>query len=385
MRIVQIHNAYRQRGGEDVQVETEAQALRAAGHDLAQVLSRNPSNPRASAFALARAPHNRRSAERALAAVMQKRPDVVHLHNTWFEPSPAVFEALAANGVPSVLTLHNYRLVCVQGLLFRDGHICTKCVGASPLSGVRHRCYRGSLGPSALAAATIGLGRARGSWDAVDRMIAPSSALKDVLIQGGLSGDQISVVANMVDDPGGRSAPPSRSRKVMYIGRLTREKGVDIAISAWAGVAAELGLELDVLGDGPLRAELAKNLPPGVRLLGWRSLSYVRQALAEARALVFPTRCLEPFGRGAVEAFAAGAPVLGSALGATGEIVSQLGPEWIVEGEKPSDWRRALALLAHDAIVDETGQRARTVFERRYSTDVVRTDLEAVYRSAMGH
>ena len=331
---------------------------------------------------MAKAPHNRRFARRALAAALAADPDVVHLHNTWFQLSPAAFELVAAAEVPMVLTLHNYRLVCVQGLLFRDGGICTDCVGSRPASGVRHRCYRGSLVSSGLAAATIGLGRARGSWDRVDRLIAPSAASKRVFVEGGISEERISVVPNMVADPGPRPEAPSRSATVLFVGRLTEEKGADILVRAWAQGAADLGLQLDLFGDGPLREALAGRLPAGVRLLGWRDREQVRAAMLSARALLFPTRCLEPFGLGAAEAFAAGTPVLGSSLGATGEIVSELGEGWTVDGQDPQDWRRAVELLGSDRIVDEAGQRARALFERRYSTEVVRGRLEAVYRQA---
>ncbi len=66
----------------------------------------------------------------------------MHVHNTWPLVSPAVYWAAAKAGVPVVQTLHNFRLLCPQGLMLREGRICEDCVGHVPWRAARHRCYR---------------------------------------------------------------------------------------------------------------------------------------------------------------------------------------------------------------------------------------------------
>src|ERR1700712_5093973 len=106
---------------------------------------------------------NPRAAARLRAEIRAFRPDVAHVHNTWFSLSPQAFHVLADEHVPIVMTLQNYRLMCVNGLLFRDGKPCTDCVGSTPWHGVQHRCYRGSAAQSSIAATTISVARARGT------------------------------------------------------------------------------------------------------------------------------------------------------------------------------------------------------------------------------
>lgn len=384
MKVLQIHNSYRQPGGEDVSVATEAELLRGAGHEVRQFIIGNPVRPAATLAALARAPRNLRAARQAVELAREFEPDVAHVNNTWFSISPAVIDALSDHGVPTVVTLRNYRVACMQPLLFRDGRVCTDCVGRSPLPGVRHRCYRGSTGLSIVAARTISAAWRRGSWERADRLLALSESAKRMLVDAGIAGERIDVVPNAIADPGARALPPSASNRLLFVGRLTPEKGPRTLLEAWRQAGSRQGLELVLIGEGPLLGELKRHLPPGARVVGWREPEEVREEMLSARALVFPTECLEPFGRGAVEALAAGLPVLGSDLGATAEIAGALGPEWVVPSGDPARWAEAVSNLSDGTRVDAAGARARAVYEQHYAPPVALERLAAVYASAIG-
>ncbi|MGI8727659.1 MAG: glycosyltransferase family 4 protein [Solirubrobacterales bacterium] len=383
MRILQLHNLYRQRGGEDASAEAEAEALERAGHEVVRHLVRNPETPRATVATLARAPANRASAARVRELVRSHRPDVAHVNNTWFTLTPSVFAALADEGVPTVHTLHNYRLLCVNSLLFRDNRPCTDCVGRGPWPGVIHRCYRDSLPASVAAATTITVNRRRGSWQGIDRLIAPSEFARGIFAGAGFDPERISVVPGMVADPGPRSAPPSSSREVIYAGRLSPEKGLDLLLDAWAEVGAALDLDLTIYGDGPMRAQLEAKLPPRARLVGWCDRAELEASMLSARALVFPSQCYETFGRATGEAFAAGLPVLGSAEGAAGELLATQGDRLSVAGNDLGGWADSLGALTDDSLVDRAGSLGRAHFETNLAAPVVVERLTAVYADAV--
>src|SRR5439155_4864981 len=124
LRVLQVHNRYRQLGGEDSVAATEASLLRDAGHAVIEHHVSNPSGGGAAAASLAAAPWNRASAREMRRAVRECEPDVAHVHNTWYTLSPSVLDALSGTGVPVVMTLHNYRLVCANAQLFRDARPC---------------------------------------------------------------------------------------------------------------------------------------------------------------------------------------------------------------------------------------------------------------------
>ena len=378
MRVLQVHTRYRQRGGEDAVVAAEAALLRSAGHEVAELLADNSRRPGETAVQLLRAPWNTAAKAEVERLAREVRPDVAHVHNTWFALSPSVYEGLHSAGVPVVATLHNYRLMCIAGTLFRDGAPCFDCVGRSPAPGVRHRCYRGSTALSGIAAATIVVGRRRRAWhEYVDMFLAPSSFSRSLLVQGGLPEDRIAVKPHFVADPGPRPAPPSESTALLYVGRLAPGKGVDVLLEAWSR-AGTTSLTLTIVGDGPLRSELERSAPPGVRFTGEVAPREVTATMKAARGLVFPSNWPEPFGMVLVEAMACGLPIVASDTGATPEVLDTEGSLLVPAGDVDR-LAAAIRLLEDAALADRAGARARQHYEGRFTPATTLGLLEARY------
>ncbi|MGH3518016.1 MAG: glycosyltransferase [Haloechinothrix sp.] len=384
MRILQIHNQYSLPGGEDSVAETEAALLTEAGHQVVPVRPNNPEGGMRAAAGLAGAVWNPSRFAEMRRLVRAKQPDVAHAHNTWFSLSSSVFDALHGAGVPTVMTLHNYRLVCGNALLFRDGKICTDCVGSHAWHAVGHGCYRGSKAQSAVAAATIAAARRRGTWSRVNLFLAPSQFVKDTYVAAGFTPESILVKPNVVADPGPRAEPPSASSRVLYVGRLAPEKGIATLLEAWRSSASALGdLELMIVGDGPSRSSLERAAPGNVRFTGWVDGDQLRRLMLGSRALVVPTECYETFGLVAVEAMAAGMPAVCSAIGGTAEVAGQLGGGWLVTPGDPVAWGAALVGLTDDGQVDSAGEKGRCLFEQKYTfAEGLRMTL-AAYRRAI--
>jgi glycosyltransferase involved in cell wall biosynthesis len=387
MRILQVHTRYRQAGGEDRVVAAEAEVLRAGGHEVEQVLADNPAAPVATAAALLRAPRNPASRRDVDLAVARFDPDVAHVHNTWYAMSPSVLDGLRASGVPTVMTVHNYRLMCVNGMLLRDGRPCEDCIGRSPLPGIRHRCYRNSVVASTVAAATIGYNRRRGTWDrAVDLYLAPTQFVRDRLLDGGFPADRIRVKPHFVQDPGPRRAPPSHSHTVLSVGRLSPDKGCHALLDAWAALG-DTELELVFIGDGPLREELSRRRVPRVRFVGSVAPEEVRSRMLRARVLVATSTWYETFGLVVAEAMAAGLPVIVPSGGALAEVAAggaAVEPD-NVETAGPAGDRLTMSLLhaRDDRVVDIAGSRGRDRFRALYSATVGLSQLVDTYRSAI--
>lgn len=383
MDILQVHSPYRRRGGEDVVVDREAALLRRAGHRVRQHIVRNPSDMSGSLRALAGSVWNPNSYRAGVRFGDSPRPHVAHVHNTWFSLSPSIVTGMRRGGIPVVMTLHNFRMVCVNGLLYRDSAPCTDCVGRSPVPGVLHRCYQSSSTLSALAASNIGLNRLLGTWvSGVDLFVALTEFGRQMHILGGIPSDRIVVKPHFVSDLGKRERPPSASSTVLYVGRITEEKGLPALLQAWSA-AAPANLDLVVIGEGPLRDDLEKRKTPSVRFVGALSQEKVVQMMLNARTLVFPSQTFETFGLVVIEALASGLPVLASDLGGNGEVLTDLGEDWLVDPTDTGAWAEGLTRLDESATVDRAGAQARASYEARYSEDVGLSNLEDLYQRAL--
>jgi hypothetical protein len=186
MKILLVHNRYRSTApsGENRVVDQELAALAAAGQDVELFERRSDEIEDWPAWKKATLPALvvwNPAAKRDLGETLRRfRPDVVHVHNTFPVLSPSVLYACRDAGVPVVISLHNYKLLCASGDFFRDGAVCHDCAGGNPVPGVRHRCYRGST--LATASTVLNTRSHRRSWrDLVSAFVFISASQRRLL------------------------------------------------------------------------------------------------------------------------------------------------------------------------------------------------------------
>jgi glycosyltransferase involved in cell wall biosynthesis len=378
-----VHNHYRTStpSGEDTAVELETRLLRGAGCQVFRYTRASDeiagfSRPKKAALA-SRVVWSREDQVRLSAFLDETRPDVVHVHNTFPLISPAAIATVAAREIPIVATLHNFRTLCVNAQLFRDGKPCEKCVGRSPLPGLVHRCYRGSLPLSATIAASIALHRRRGTWShEVTRFIALSRFARERFVFSGLPADRIDVLPNFVERPG--TEPEGRDDHFLYLGRINYEKGLDFLASAWS---SEMG-RLLVVGDGPTRhsAESALRGHDDVAFLGTQPHDRAMEILSKARALIVPSRVYEGSPVVIAEAYARGVPVIGPQHGAFVEYVQDGETGRLFSPGDQAHLGECIRTLRSPETAAQMGQNARRLFERTFTPEQHRKQLLRIYR-----
>ena len=385
MRILLVHNFYQQTGGEDLVLADEARLLASRGHDVVQYSIHNDEVNALSRLALGQRTIWSRPAYRDVrTAIATHRPEVVHVHNTLPLLSPSVYYAADAERVPVVQTLHNYRLMCPAAVCFRDGRVCTDCVGKPVAFGaIRHACYRGSRSASAAVVTMLSLHRLLGTWERkISVYIALTNLARRMFIDSGLPPDKLVVKPNFVEpDPG---AGTGNGGYALFVGRLSAEKGILTLLQAWRSVGDRLPLRL--VGDGPLGTEVAAAAREtrGVTWLGKHAPKDIVPLLREATCLVFPSECYETFGRVIVEAFAAGTPVVAAGHGAAAELVADgITGVHFRPGDAADLAAKVIHLNSHPALRAAMRTAARSDFEHRFTADVNYQSLLSIYERAI--
>jgi glycosyltransferase involved in cell wall biosynthesis len=382
-----LHNRYQFAGGEDAVVRQESEMLTAAGIAVEVFITDNDGIVSASSQLRAArdAFYSRNSYRLAAQRIAAFRPDVVHVHNFLPRLSPSVYDAALDSHCAVVQSLHNYRLLCVNAQLFRNGSPCEKCVGRTlAFPGVLHKCYRGSGGASAVVAGMTAAHRVRGTWrNRVHRYIAVSEFARELFIRSKtVPADRIVVKPNPVADPGiGRGD----GNHFLFAGRLSPEKGIRVLLQA-AALQGGLGLPLKIAGDGPLKSEVlaAAATQPNIEYLGSCDRTTIAGLMQRATALIFPSICYETFGLTIAEAFAAGTPAIASNLGVAAETVIERENGLLFEAGNPKALQSAAAaLLASPGLIAHLRRGARSTYEQRYTTDKNLAALLDVYDQAL--
>ena len=381
MHILAVHNRYQIRGGEEECYEAEVKLLRDKGHFVETYEEHNDRIPLLNKLQLATKTIWSEEVSQNISSLLKKKSfDIVHVQNFFPLISPAVYYAAKNNEVPIIQTLHNYRLLCPNGLFFRQGQVCESCLGKLiPYPGVIHGCYRTSQIASGGVATMLVLHSAMQTWTkTVDKYIALTEFAREKFIEGGLPADKIVVKPHFVSpDPG---MGKGNGGYALYVGRLSVEKGLDILLKAWQYLDKKVPLK--IVGDGPLADLVVKATKkyPHIEWLGRRPLKEVYQLMGEAMFLVFPSKWYETFGRVAVEAFAKGTPVIASNLGAIAELVedNKTGLHFR-PGDSQDLATKVQSLLEHPTQLNKMRYAVRAEFEAKYTEQKNYSRLIEIY------
>jgi glycosyltransferase involved in cell wall biosynthesis len=389
VKILLVHNFYRQHGGETAVFEAERRMLLAAGHSAISYTRDSNEIEGFGPWQRAMLPPGAiwaRDSHREIGALLaSERPDVAHFTNTFPLISPSAYYACRNARVPVVQSIHNYRLICPAATLWRDGAICEECVDHSLLRSVQHACYRESRTTSAVLATALAVHRRCGTYaNLVDRYIALTEFARDKLVAGGLPAERLCVKPNFVDpDPGTRNGP---GEYALFAGRLTAEKGVHTLLDAWKRLGRDTPLR--IAGDGPLRDALAERIDregiAGATLLGSLSRDAMLRELRGAKLLVFPSEWYEGMPMAIIESFACGVPTIASRLGGMQAMIDDGNNGLLVTPADPQDLAaRVRWAFEHPSELAALGRAARAEYEAHYTAAANCAQLIGIYRQAI--
>jgi len=364
--------------------EEETRLLEEHGHAVERMIVNNNDlkawNP---AIALS-VVWNRLVYKKVAAKIASFGPGIVHVHNDFPLASPAVYYAAKRAGARVVHTLHNYRNICVNGLLNRAGKPCRECLDCgNSMPAVKHGCYRGSRLATGAAATRLMVHRAIDTWGRqIDVFIAPTAFVRDRHIEAGFPADKIVVKPHFVT--GQPRLGQGRGNYALFVGRLMPDKGIDVLLDAWRSVPPEC--QLKIVGDGPM-ADLVKHAViemPNIEWLGAREPQDVHSLLEQAGCAVVPSPVYESFGRVVIEAMSHGTPVVATGHGAMAELVDDGVTGKLVEPNDTAKLAHAVwAMLSEHRTDRGIRSRCRQAYESRWSQAENYQQLMSFYKSTV--
>jgi glycosyltransferase involved in cell wall biosynthesis len=378
-------------GGEDKVFELEHKMLKTYGEDVLTFVRRNNdlgSNRLRILKNLSKIIFNKMYLKDFSKVLVAFKPDIVHVHNTFPFMSESIAHECYKNKIPCVKTLHNYRNMCIQGTQYRKGNICTEC-SRSPLewSAVKYSCYKNSK----LFSAGIALKRLVSKYfhhneDYYNQYIAVSEAVKIEHLNQGVPASKIKVKANFIRrfEPDNKGS--SEFGYALYVGRLSREKGIQVLLKLW--VDKQFSVPLIVVGDGPLRCEVEDMALKNKNIIykGVLKDKKLSDLYESSLFVVIPSLWKEPFGMVAIEAFSLGLPVIAFDIGGLKDIVDHNINGYLCEPNKLDEFSEYIEKLIRDAHRrTDFGINARDKFMKKYTEKNNYLLLKNIYSEALSN
>jgi glycosyltransferase involved in cell wall biosynthesis len=384
-RVLQIFTRYREYGGEESSVYQIGDALHRDfdvgffGYSTEDFIS---GNILSKAFAPAAAFWNPHAVGELRRYQSIGRYDFWQIHNVFPAMSPAVYQLAFELGVPVVHYLHNYRLGCVNGFFLNHGLPCQRCAGGDFLPALLTACWHDSRLKSGLMGAVTSKARNLGIFSKIAHWIAVSRAQAEEHVAMGIPRERISVIPHFLELTGAE-LPHPLGEDVIFVGRLSKEKGVDRLLRAWK-IIQESGRRLWIVGDGPERGELESlavslNLK-NVTFTGFVDRSAMGDLWKKAACSIVPSIWKEPFGMVVLESWARSCPVVAHRIGGLAEIIDDGVNGLLVESDDiPGLASAVLRLLHEDDFCSRLGKEGSLKLRDLYSRTNWQDSILRVY------
>jgi len=384
MKVLLVHGAYQQFGGEDSVVRVETELLRSRGDEVHLYGRHNDELKQFGAVDKAlffpQTVYSWKTKRELSEVVRQFKPDVAFIHNVYPLISPSAYHTLHDLGVPAVQVLHNFRPFCPNGFYYTQGRICEACRDGNYLNAVKNRCYKDSYAFSALYGLTLGINRLEGMVEKISGFICLTEFFRIKMREAGIPESKLFVRPNFVD-----ASTLNGGAKVggygLFVGRLSAEKGCWTLIRAFERLPQ---VPLKIVGTGPMELELRdyvrdRNLG-NIEFLGFKSGAEKWEILRNALCVILPSEWYENFPVTALEAFMASKPVIASRMGGLPYIVEEGKSGLLFEAGKPEELAQKIQqLAAHPEEALRLGQCGRRMSETKYGPDQAYRNLMDIF------
>ncbi len=312
------------------------------------------------------------------------KPDIVHLNNFAHQISPSILDVFEKYNIATVMTMHDYKLVCPAYLMLLCDKPCERCKRGKYYYCFLNRCTKKSTTKSLVNTLEMYIHhKILGIYKKIDLYISPSKFLMNKVKEIGFKGD-IVYLPNFVDLKEYEPVYKNKNKSILYFGRFSKEKGIETLIDA----IKNLDVELKIIGSGPYEDELKNKVKVeninNVYFLGYKEERELIDIVRKSLFVVIPSEWYENNPMSVLESFVLGKPVVGARIGGIPELVIDGKTGFTFESGNAQDLREKINyLLANPKMVIEMGRNAREFVEKNFSSEKHYKKLMRIYRAAI--
>lgn len=353
-KILLVHNYYQIPGGEDTVFQNELKMLKDNGHEVVTYTRNNKEINGYNILKKVLLPFKfifSFKTYRDIKKIIKKENiDIVHVHNTLALISPAVFYAAKKMNVPVVQTIHNFRNVCPNGVLYRDNKICEDCINKGLHCSIKHSCYRNSKLQTISLTNSLRLNRLFGMYKFVNFICLTDFNKDKLLTIKSIPEKHVFVKPNFVTTNIDEIVPNNeRLNQVVYVGRLDKLKGVDKLIDAWKNID---DTKLIICGTGPLKdyVEEATKNNTNIEYRGFVDHDSAMKLISESLSVILPTTWYEGFPMTIVESISLGTPIIVSNVGNSKDIIKRIDKNLVLKEINDGEIKRIISYIKNNDI-----------------------------------
>tara|TARA_Y100000389_G_C17454758_1_gene517328 strand:- start:777 stop:1910 length:1134 start_codon:yes stop_codon:yes gene_type:complete len=369
MKILQVHNEYIYRGGEETVLVAEKELLTRNGHTVNQIIRSNKIEIK-NLFDIFRTLNQIAYSKKSL-NILEKKidqtdlPDIVHIHNIFPLWTYSIIDYFNKKNIPIVMTLHNYRLIWdtinyfdkdfSKFGLFKNSRILTYIVSRffnKKKNLIKH----------------------------VDKFITFTNFTRDKILRSGLSKSRIEIKPNFLVNKFKKNKPFSKKENAIYASRISQEKGIKSLLQAWN----DIDLKLKIYGNGPLFDFCKKNQNQNINFYGNKKREFVNKKISNSKMLIFPSEWYECMPMTILEAFNEGTLVIASNIGSISNIIKNFHNGILFEPGNPNDLNKKVKWALKNPIEsDKITYNAKKIFLAKYSENVNYKLLINIYKNTI--
>ena len=379
MRFLLVHNNYGKYSGEEAVVDKMAAMFQSHNHTvcfyrLTTEGARDTISDKIKGFTAGIYSH---TGVKGIKKILRKeKPDIINVHNLYPFISPAALFECKKAGIPIVMTVHNFRLICPTGLFMRNGKPCEQCLDRkNEWSCIKYNCEHSIFKSIGYTLRNVYARWTKAYLKNVDMFACITEFQKKKLIEAGYDKNKITVIPNSIDAP--CSYTPTSGEYIAYIGRLSYEKGYDLLVEV-----ARKHPEIKFCFAGAQREKNNTEIPKNVEFKGYLQKKELSKFIQESRFIVIPSRCYEGFPMAILEAACHGKPAIAPNHGGFTEIIGQ-GENAIGKLFEPSNTddldKQIAELWNNQTLIEELGEKAFKKLKEHYDSEVVYKQWETLF------